>query len=155
PYRWLEDGADPAVKAWVAEQNAYTRHVLDALPLREAIAARIREAMDVGVLGGSVPRGRYRFQTRRDPGMDQPVLTVSVAGGPARVLVDPAPLSDDGTTALDWWTPSRDGELVCVGLSEAGTEDSVLRLVRTASGEWLDDRIPRCRWSAVEFEPGS
>ena len=154
-YRWLEDGADPAVKAWVAEQNAYTRHVLDGLPGRAAIEARIREAMEVGVLGGSVPRGRYRFQTRRDPGMDQPVLTVSEAGGPARVLVDPAPLSDDGTTALDWWTPSRDGELVCVGLSEAGTEDSVLRLVCTATGGWLDERIPRCRWSAVEFEPDS
>ncbi len=27
-------------------------------------------------------------------------------------------------------------------------------LVRTATGQWLHDRIPRCRWSAVGFEPG-
>jgi prolyl oligopeptidase len=154
PYRWLEDGDDPEVRDWVAAQNAYTRSVLDELPERPAIEARIRQALDVGALGGSEPRGRRRFFTRRDPGMDQPVLKVSEAGGPARTLVDPAPMSEDGTTALDWWIPSPDGELVCVGLSEAGDEDSELRLVRTATGDWLDDRIPRCRWSAVAFEPG-
>ena len=154
PYRWLEDAGDPEVRAWVAAQNAFTRSVLDALPGRAAIAERIRQALDVGALGAAVPRGRYRFLTRRDAGMDQPVLTVGEAGGPWRVLVDPAPLSEDRTTALDWWTPSPDGELVCIGLSEAGTEDSVLRLVRTATGEWLEDRITRCRWSAVAFEPG-
>jgi prolyl oligopeptidase len=155
PYRWLENGDDPEVRAWVAAQNAHTRSVLDALPERAAIEARIRQALDVGALGGSEPRGRCRFFTRRDPGMDQPALMVSEAGGPPRTLVDPAPLSPDGTTSLDWWVPSPDGELVCVGLSEAGDEDSELRLVRTATGEWLDDRIPRCRWSAIAFEPGA
>jgi prolyl oligopeptidase len=153
-YRWLEDAGDPGVRAWVAAQNAFTRSVIDALPGRAAVAERIRQALDGGALGAAVPRDRYRFLTRRDAGMDQPVLTVGEAGGPARVLVDPAPLSEDGTTALDWWEPSPDGELVCVGLSEAGTEDSVLRLLRTATGEWLADRISRCRWSAVAFEPG-
>jgi prolyl oligopeptidase len=154
PYRWLEDGGDPEVRAWVAAQNAFSHSVLDPLARRPAIAERIRQALDVGTLGTCVPRGRYRFLVRRGAGMDQPVLEVSEAGGPPRVLVDPAPLSEDRTTALDWWWPSPDGELVCVGLSEAGTEDSALRLVRTATGEWLDDRIPRCRWSAVAFEPG-
>ena len=155
PYRWLEDGEDPEVRAWVAAQNAHTRSVLDALPERPAIEARIRQALDVGGLGAAAVRGRYRFLTRRDAGMEQPVLVVGEAGGPARTLVDPAPLSPDGTTSLDWWVPSPDGQLVCVGLSEAGSENSELRLVRTATGEWLDDRIPRCRWSAVAFEPGA
>jgi prolyl oligopeptidase len=154
PFRWLEDGDDPEVRDWVAAQNAYTRSVLDRLPERPAVEARIRQALDVGALGGSEPRGSRRFFTRRDPGMDQPTLMVSEAGGPARTLVDPAPMSEDGTTALDWWIPSPHGDLVCVGLSEAGDEDSDLRLVRTATGEWLDDRIPHCRWSAVAFEPG-
>jgi prolyl oligopeptidase len=154
PYRWLEDGADAEVRAWAAAQDAYARSVLETLPHRDRFEARIREAMEVGVLGGSTARGRYRFLTRRDRGMEQPVLMVSEDGGPARTLVDPGPLSPDGTTALDWWTPSADGELVCAGLSEAGSEDSELRLVRTATGEWLEDRIPRCRWSAIAFEPG-
>ena len=30
PYRWLEDGEAPAVRRWVAAQNAYARSVLTA-----------------------------------------------------------------------------------------------------------------------------
>jgi prolyl oligopeptidase len=154
PYRWLEDGADPAVRAWVAGQNAHTRALLDALPERPAVEERIQQALDAGSLGPSEPRGRCRFFTQRRPGMDQAALWVAEDRGEPRLLLDPGPLSPDGTTALDWWAPSPDGELVCVGLSEAGTEEATLRLVRTADGSWLEDRIPRCRWSAVAFEPG-
>src|SRR5215472_1060821 len=110
PYRWLENGDDLEVRAWVSAQNAYTRSVLDGLPERAAIEARIRQALDVGALGGTEPRGGRRLFTRRDPGMDQPVLMVTEGDGPPRTLVDPAPLSVDGTTALDWWVPSPDGE---------------------------------------------
>ena len=33
PYRWLEDGDDPEVAAWVAAQNELTRSLLD-VPVR-------------------------------------------------------------------------------------------------------------------------
>jgi prolyl oligopeptidase len=155
PYRWLEDGRAEEVQRWVEGQNTYTRSVLDLLPARDRIRRRLAEAVDRGALGASAPRGRWRFFARRNPGADQAALFVAEGGGPARLLFDPAPLSADGTTALDWWVPSPDGELVCLGISEAGSEDSTLMILRTASGEMLADRIPRCRWSAVGFEPGN
>ena len=34
PYRWLEDANDSAVKAWVEQQNAYTRALLACHPER-------------------------------------------------------------------------------------------------------------------------
>ncbi len=154
PYRWLEDGQAPAVREWSAAQNRYTRSVLDELPGREAVRARLAQAVDRGALGASIPRGRYRFFSRRDPGRDQAALHVAEGGAPPRLLLDPAPLSADAATAIDWWTPSPDGELVCVGVSEAGSEESTLTLLRTSTGETLPERIPRCRWSAVGFEPG-
>jgi prolyl oligopeptidase len=155
PYRWLEDAAAEEVRRWVEEQNVYARSVLDGLPGREEIRRRLAEAVDRGALGASVPRGRWRFFARRSPGADQAALFAADADAPARLLFDPAPLSPDATTALDWWAPSPDGELVCLGISEAGSEESTLVILRTASGELLPDRIPRCRWSAVGFEPGS
>jgi prolyl oligopeptidase len=155
PYRWLEDGASEEVRRWVAGQNSYARSVLDALPGREGVHARLADAIDRGALGASVPRGRYRFFMRREPRADQAALFVSEDGGPSRLLFDPAPLSDDHATAVDWWTPSPDGELVCLGVSEGGDEESTLLLLRTADGRLLPDRIPRCRWSAVGFEPGN
>ena len=31
-YRWLEDQQSPETRAWIADQNAYTRATLDAIP---------------------------------------------------------------------------------------------------------------------------
>lgn len=154
PYRWLEDEESAEVRGWLSAQGAYARGALDALPGRAALGARLAQALDCGALGAVVPRGRWRFLARRSSGMDQAALYAMGPGGEERVLVDPGPLCDDGTVALDWWYPSRDGEMVCFGLSTRGDEDSGLRLLRTATGAWLDDEIPHCRLAAVAFEPG-
>jgi prolyl oligopeptidase len=87
--------------------------------------------------------------------MNQLALYVLDVAGRERLLLDPGPLSPDGATALDWWYPSPDGELVALGLSEAGSEDSVLMVLETATGSIRPDRIPRCRLSVVAFEPGN
>jgi prolyl oligopeptidase len=154
PYRWLEDDSSPEVRAWTAAQGAYARSILDPLPGRDAVARRLAESLDCGMLGGTAPRGPRSFFVRRTTGMQQAALYVVDGDGTERALVDPGPLSPDGTTALDWWAPSPDGELVCFGLSEAGSEDSTLRVLRVASGEWLEDAIPHCLLAAVAFEPG-
>lgn len=157
PYRWLEDSESPRVRAWTAAQQARTRAYLDGLHDRAAIAARLRESLDCGALGVVVPRGDWRFFTRRWAGMPQAALYVRDAEGESeeRLLVDPAPLSPDAATALDWWYPSDDGELVAYGISEAGTEDSVLHVLETGTGRVREDRIPRCRLASVAFEPGN
>jgi Prolyl oligopeptidase, N-terminal beta-propeller domain len=66
-YRWLEDGNDPKVKAWVAAQNAYSQAYLSKLPQRDSIvsflkAARQKEQVGYrdlqyagGLLAGRVP----------------------------------------------------------------------------------------------------
>jgi prolyl oligopeptidase len=154
PYRWLEDGESERVREWARAQTAHARSVLDAVPQRDAIARRLEQAMDCGLLGLSVPRGERIFFALRTAGMNQPALYVREAGS-ERLLVDPNPLSADGTASLDWWTPSPDGELVCYGISEAGDEDSTLMLIETATGRLLPDRIPHCPWSTVAFEPGN
>ena len=157
PYRWLENSESEEVRSWVSAQNAFARSFLDELPERSRIGRRLAEAVDRGALGSSVPRNGYRFFARRSPGADQAALYVAEAerDGAARLLFDPNLLSADGTTAMDWWIPSPDGGLVCLGISEGGSEESTLVLLRTASGELLPDRIPRCRWSAIAFEPGN
>ena len=44
-YRWLEDGRDPAVKAWSTKQLELTRSVLDGLPARLGLQARFQEVL--------------------------------------------------------------------------------------------------------------
>ena len=154
PFRWLEDGDSAQVRKWVAEQDDYTRSVLDSYPGREAIAKRLLEALSCGVLGPSAPRGDRRFFTRRTGAMEQPALYVA-EGEAERILVDPIQLGGDATAALDWWYPSPDGELLAIGLSVAGDERSTLRIVRVTDGRVLEEHIPNCQWASVAFEPGN
>src|SRR5439155_14199360 len=62
-----------------------------------------------------------------------------------RVLLDPNQLAADGTVALDWWYPSRDGRLLAYGLSRHGDEQSTLYVRDVATGKDRGDCIGRTR----------
>jgi prolyl oligopeptidase len=154
PYRWLEDAGSPEVKEWVEKQNAYTRSVLDKLPGRDKIRARLSELLDIGTIGTPVPvKGRY-FYTKREGKQNQPVLYVRDGlVGKDRSLVDPNQLAADGTIALDWWYPSRDGKLLAYGVSKNGSELSTLHVRDVDSGKDLPDQIDRTRACSVAWLP--
>jgi prolyl oligopeptidase len=154
PYRWLENADDPQVKDWVEKQNAFTRSLLDKLPGREKIREQLASLLDIGTLGTPVPRkGRYFF-TRREGTQNQPILYVRDGlRGKERVLVDPNALAKDGTVALDWWFPSRDGKLLAYGLSTNGSEQSTLYVRDVDTGKDLPDKIERTRYASVAWLP--
>ena len=60
-----------------------------------------------------------------------------------RVLVDPDEIDDSGSTTIDWYQPSPDGNLVAVSLSWRGTEDGSVHVYQTASGELTGVTVPR------------
>jgi prolyl oligopeptidase len=154
PYRWLENGSDPETIRWTAEQNAYTEAYLAAIPARERIRGRLEQLLAIGVLGAPTPvRGRY-FYLRRDGSQNQPVLYWRRGvDGPDRVAVDPNALNHAGTTALDWFFPSKDGRFLAYGLSDNGSEESVLHVLDLDTGTHLPDRIPRMRAASVAWVP--
>jgi prolyl oligopeptidase len=156
PYRWLEDGETARVQRWVAEQNARTRTALDPLPSRATWHERLVELMGLPIVQAVQVRGDRLFLLERSTGEQQARLVVRSLTDPASnrtVLVDPSHGSDDGAVAVDWFFASNDGELVTVGTSEGGTENSVLRVVRAADGASLADEIPNCRAASVAWEP--
>lgn len=159
PYRWLEDGDSPEVRAWDEAQNEATRAWLATIPGRENLRARIRELLSVGMVGAPVVRttasgARRYFHLRREGTQEQAALYVrDGVNGVDRVLIDPAPLSADGTTTIDWWSVSRDGERVAWGVSEAGSEESTLRVRDVTTGTDLPDRIPHTRHATVAWMP--
>src|SRR4051794_30199101 len=97
PYRWLEDGAATETRAWVDAQNAATRRMLDALPQRDQIRARLNELSSTGLVGTPDVRGGRAFYQRRDGQSDQPVLLLrELRDGSERTLIDPNALSARG-----------------------------------------------------------
>jgi prolyl oligopeptidase len=154
PYRWLEDGESAETRDWTERQNALTESYLGAVPARETIRHRLDELLAIGALSVPAPvRGRYFYQ-RRDGRQNQPVLYVREGvHGADRALVDPNHLSAAGTTALDWYYPSDDGRLLAYGLSENGSEQSVLHVLEVESGATLPDRIPHTRAADLAWLP--
>jgi prolyl oligopeptidase len=154
PYRWLEDGDAPETQNWTNQQNALTQEYLAARPGREKIRGRLEELLTIGVLSVPTPvRGRY-FYLRREGRQNQPVLYWRQGvEGEDRVAVDPNALNAAGTTALDWFYPSQDGRRVAYGLSENGSEESVLHVMEVESGHHLPDRIPRMRAASLGWLP--
>ena len=154
PYRWLEDGGSADTVAWTVAQNAATRRYLDAAPVRGAIHRRLEQLLTIGAITAPAPaRGRYFYQ-RRDGTQNQPVLYLREGvNGADRVILDPNRLDPAGTTALDWYFPSDDGALLAYGLSENGSEESVLRILQVSTGVNLPDQIPQTRACDVAWLP--
>jgi prolyl oligopeptidase len=154
PYRWLEDPGDPRTKEWTDAQDGLASEVLEALPLRRSFAARLEQLVHAGAVGIPVWRGKRAFSTRRDPGQEHAVLRVHEADGSERVLVDPMALDPAGTTTLDAWSPSNEGDRLAYQVSTGGDEESRLYVLDVATGELVDGPIDRCRYSPVAWLPG-
>lgn len=154
PYRWLENSESAETEAWVGEQNAYTRSLLDGFPEREQIQRRLAELLSIGVL--TAPRlrnGRY-FYMKRKGQQNQPVLYLQDSRtGVERVLLDPNAASEEGTIAIDWWYPSWDGRLLTYGYSANGDEWSTLFVLDVDTGEHLPDSIERTRYASLAWLP--
>ncbi|MDQ3399405.1 MAG: prolyl oligopeptidase family serine peptidase [Chloroflexota bacterium] len=152
PYRWLEDGSGPGVAEWTESQNARTRAALDAVPHRAAVARRLRELLEVGLLGTPRPVAGYVFHVRREGAQAQAALYVREGTAePDRALVDPNALDPSGLVTLDWYYPSPDARLVAVGLSRGGTEMSTLHVRDVGTGQDLGIAIPHTQRSQVAW----
>ena len=155
PYRWLENGDDPLVSDWVAAQNERTRDALDRLPARATWFERLVTLMGAPIVLGAQVRGDLVILLERARDAQQARLVVRSLGDPAHdpiVLADPAAETDDAAAAVDWFFASSDGTLVAYGVSEGGTENSVLHIARTADGGHLPDEIPNCRACSVAWD---
>ncbi|HEY2629752.1 MAG TPA: prolyl oligopeptidase family serine peptidase [Usitatibacter sp.] len=149
-YRWLEDGKDPAVKAWSEAQMKLTRATLDALAIRPALQKRLKELYSTSPIryGAMQQRGAF-FAMKRQPPKNQPFLVVMKSAGDVkneRVLLDPNTLDKGGTTAIDWYSASLDGKYVAVSLSKNGSEDGSAHVIDVATGKELPDVVPRVQW---------
>ena len=142
PYRWLEEADAPAVKQWIAAQNAHTEKVMDGFTDAKAIAKRVGELaltstqqFDPEIVGGTL------FYMRQTPPQPQAVLVAQAwPNGQARVLMDPN--AAHGRVAITGYWPSPDGKYVAYGTAEGGNEETTIRFIEVATGKTLPDALP-------------
>ena len=151
PYRWLEDAEHPDVLEWTQKQHDLAMEQLTGLAGRATFGSRLREVWDYPKFEIPRRRGDRLFYMRNDGLQAQPKLYVQEGDGEARVLIDPNGLSDDGTVAIFDWQPTSDGRLVMYALSEGGLDWVSFRFRDVESGEDLDDRLAKLKFSSVAW----
>lgn len=139
PYLWLEDGDDDAVREWVDAQDEYTDAHLGDLPAREHLRPRVEELATITEYYPVTPSQSGYFQRVRGGEQDHPVVYhFEDLDGEGRALVDPNELGEDDTTAVNWYAPSPDGELLAYGVDEDGAEQYDVHVMDVATREEVD-----------------
>jgi len=146
-YRWLEDASSPEVKAWTEAQNKVARAYLDKLPVLEPIKSKLQEwnSFHSPIYRSLDYRGGTFFSLKLQPPQNQPVLVTFSSPDnlkDERILVDPNKIDSNGTTAIDFYSPSVDGKYVAVSLSKGGSEIGTLHFFEVDTGKQLPDQIP-------------
>jgi prolyl oligopeptidase len=149
PYRWLEDPDSPETRAWVDAQNALTQSMLGG-PQRDALVRELTDLFNYPRTTTMQRRGNAYFFTYNPGLLNQPLLYVEDRSGP-RVLLDPNPLSADGTTALTAIAPSPDGTLLAYALSEAGSDRQVIRVREVETGMDRDDALHHVKFASIAW----
>ena len=152
-YRWLEDGDSDQTKAWVTEQNAFSRAFLEQCAEREALAAELKQNFANTLMWTPNCYGNRYFYLRREAGQNQAVLYFKVDSleHPEQLALDPNTFSSDGTTALDFYHPSPDGKLLAYGFSSGGREIGVLKIRNLETGHDPDFEISPVRYAGVSW----
>jgi prolyl oligopeptidase len=157
PYRWLEKTDDPEVAAWMKAQNDYTRNMLARIPGRDQLLERVKALDNAGAVVSALQvwSGKY-FYYKTEPGSDNRRLYVRDGlHSPEQLLVDPEKLTtpDGKHYSIDYFQPSIDGTRVAYGISQGGSENSVLHVLESATGKVLTDSIDRAEFGSPSWLP--
>ncbi len=154
PYRWLENQDSPDTRAWLAEQDKFARHFLDAIPGRERIRKALEGLEKIDSLGAPTLRnGRYFFSRRLASEDRRSLLMRRGYKDNDEILVDPAAMGFDATTSVSYAGVTPDGALVAFGIRRGGEDENEIRLMDVATRKVLPDVLPRGRYFGFVIQP--
>jgi prolyl oligopeptidase len=161
PYRWLEEQDHADVRAWIEAQNQYADLILSRTPADAALAERLRALADSPDVGQPQRGGDFEYFTLRRSGEElaaiyrrprpkSPDAHIDPAGDYERI-VDPGPMSTDGSVSVDLVAVTPDGARMIYGVRDGGQDERSLRVmdVKTMTDT---ERFPNALWDSVSFK---
>jgi len=139
--------------AWTTGQAQFSRSYLDALPDRLDLLATIEQVSQSGVLVFNFKLvGEQLFYMRRDVTDNVPRLVLRPRpSAPEQTLINPNEMSGGVHSSIDWYAPSPSGRKLAYGLSQGGSEQSLLHILDLETGTTLAERIDRTDFGLVEW----
>ena len=151
PYRYLEDTANPDIQKYMRGQADAAQAILDKLPARDKLLARIKEIdADTPAVVANLHRdikGRLFYLKREATDNQFKLYRRDTATSPEVLLVDPEVLmkATGKPHAIDDYGISRDGSKVAYAISAAGTEIGTMHVIDTATMKEISPPIDRIR----------
>jgi prolyl oligopeptidase len=143
------EAGGPELLDYMKAENAVTQGALRPFEAQTAdlLAELTKLADTVAEVRGFARTLDQYFYLETLPGKSDAQLMVRpVAGGAARLLLDPGTMAVAGQhAAIDYFVPSPDGTYAAVGVSLGGSENSVLHVVDTATGMMMKESISRAQ----------
>jgi prolyl oligopeptidase len=154
PYRWLENQDAPETRAWLAQQDQFARGFLDAIPGRDHLRQSLEGLLKIDSMSSPILRNKRYFFTRRLASEDRRSLLMRRGfNDNDEILVDPATISPDPTTSVDYDYVTADGSLVAIGIRRGGEDENEIRLMDVATRKMLPDTLPRGRYFGFSVKP--
>lgn len=171
PYNWLEKHTEET-DTWTSEQERFTRQFLDQNPDKKRLEDAFRASVDYPKFGAPTLHDDKRWYWSYNSGLqhqhvvyrtkDDKLPEFKDGAEPGEVFFDPNLLSNDGTVALTHFKFSKSGKLLAYGLSQSGSDESILYVrptdaplnKRDDTGK-LQDEIKRVKFSSISWLPDS
>jgi prolyl oligopeptidase len=156
-YRYME-ALDPTTLAWMKAQGTYTRQILDAIPPRATLEAKIAAFTgSFGFVQGYVNYGGRAFYEERTPGSDNFDLVVADKIGKRRIVDIAALRAAHGGEpyAINYFLASPDGSKVAAGISKGGSEAASISVYDAVTGKQLAGPLDRADFGATSWSNDS
>ena len=152
PYRWMEDDNAPEVADWVKAENAVTEEYLSHIPFRDKLKNRLTQLTGYEkVVAPFVKNGKI-YSYKNNGLQNQNVLYVQDSeDAPAKVVLDPNTLSQDGTVALTGVYPSNDGKYMAYTISRSGSDWTEIYVLDLQTGKQLEDHIEWAKFTGASW----
>jgi prolyl oligopeptidase len=150
PHRWLEDDNSAETAAWVEAQRKVTAAYFAHVPYRAAMTARVKALNNYPKYSAPSRKGPYFFFSKNEGAQKQSVLYIQKGlEGTPEVLLDPNQWSQEGTSRLTVFAPSKDARYAVYGISRNGSDWQEFRVLELASKRTLTDSLEWVKVSTV------
>ena len=153
PYRWLEDDKSAETKEWVTAENIVTQAYLAKIPYRKNFQNAIEKVFNYPKYSAPFRKGEWFYFYKNDGLQNQSVLYRQKGlNGTVEEVLDPNKLSPDGTTRLQLFSLSKDGNYAAVGLSKGGSDWQTFYVREMKTGNNLADELEWVKISGAAWK---
>ena len=157
-YRWLEDMEKQEVQDWFKAQGDYTAKTLDQIPGRDSLINTLvkYDALKASRISGVWRRaGRYFYRKTLASESVGKIYYRQGKNGQEILLFDPTTYDKTKKYTVSGYSPSEDGRMIVIGLTEGGAEVSTLKVMNVDTKTFLADNITPIWNGAGSWSPDS